>query len=182
MKNPSPTHTPFNAQRILQCLLASSLGLTVLPVAAASNSEVQQRSIEGKTYARLPQKPNGSGVAVFHSLSSKAAVGQTATLTLRVDALKGRNTGNITVQADAALGAVSRELKQTLKQDAAVLTLSFTPTRNGLHYVKVFTQQGNRRSAAEIAVQVGTTVQKPAVPGTLVTGANGEKMIEMKSQ
>ncbi len=168
MNTPSVKHILF--------ALAASL------CAASSQAAAPSRTIDGAVYTRLPQKTNGSGIAVFHALSRKASVGQPLTLTLHIDALKKANTGEIRIIADPALGADTSAVQQALKQQAAVITLALTPKAQGLYYVKVFTQQGSRRSAAEIAVQVGTTKQKPAVNGTLVTGANGEKIIEMKSQ
>jgi hypothetical protein len=165
-------------------LLILALATAALPAYASSaheHSTVVTKKISGKRYIQLPMKTNGSGVVVYENLSNKPALGRETVLTLKVNALAAGNVGEITVVVPAALGN-AQEIKQALSASAATLSVTFTPNAEGLHYIQVFTQQNGRSSAAEIAVQVGSTVQKTAVNGKLSTGAGGEKIIEMKAQ
>lgn len=174
----------YNAYLTNRLFLALTImvSLAVLPCHASVAHGQQTKKIAGKTYTRLPQKTNGSGVQVYHMLSSKAALGKTITLTLKVDALKTGKKGTMTVMVDPALGAKDNQIQWSLSQQRLTTTVTLTPLSEGLHYVKVFTEQSTRSSAAEIAIQVGNVVQKPKINGVLVTNPDGEKMIEMKAK
>jgi hypothetical protein len=175
-------HTLLNKSlTVLLCALLASVGL----VSAATDSHhhaPQIKKIAGKKFYLLPQKTNGSGVVVYENKSNKPALNVATTLTLKVAALAKGQTGEIKVLIPEALSSNTRELVQVLGTNASTLKIVFTPKTEGLHYIQVFTQQGGRTNAAEIAVQVGSVVQKPIVNGNLVTGSNGEKIIEMKAQ
>ncbi len=170
-------------------VLCSMALLSVANASATANStglhhhegKAMSKKIAGQRYILMPQKTNGSDVRVYQALSNKAGLGKATTLTLRVDALAAGNSGSIKVLADASLNA-ARTIEHALGSTNSVFTLSFTPKAEGLHYISVFTEQNGRNSVAQVAVQVGTVIQKASVNGTMVIDAKGEKIIEMKSQ
>jgi hypothetical protein len=165
----------------LVCALLASAGTAYAATPHHTHAPLTKK-FAGKKFFLLPQKTNGSGVTVYENKSNKPALNSSTTLTLKIAALSAGSTGEIKVLVPEGLSSNTREVAQTLGENASTLKIVFTPKTEGLHYIQIFTRQGDRTTAAEIAIQVGNAVQKPAVNGTLVTGSNGEKIIEMKAQ
>lgn len=131
----------------------------------------------------LPQKKNGSGVRVNYRLDGTPQVGKPLAITLQFDGLSHPDGGAAEFSADREL--TMQAAPKTLRlapQRAASQQIIVTPRSEGLFYVNVFTEQGGRKSAASIPVQVGKSAANLKSLGPVSTDAKGEKVISMPSQ
>lgn len=61
-------------------------------------------------------------------------------------------------------------------------TINIRPEAEGLHYIHVYLQSGQRAEALAIPVQVGKTAAVMAKPGTLSTMPDGQRVMSMPAQ
>lgn len=178
-----PQRLPLLASAVLALTFVAAAP-TALAAGAEKPSAAQQPALTKHTaWTRLPQKPNGSGVRVAYRLEGTPQVGKPLTITLQFNhvthaggaAASFTADSGLTLQTPDSLARLAQ--KQTTQQQVVV-----TPQAEGLFYVNVFTEQGGRKSAASIPVQVGTKrpVMKPLGPVT--TDASGERVINMPAK
>lgn len=131
-----------------------------------------------KTFVALPSKANGTDVAAEYRLENTPQVGQALTITLQ---MMGSIDSQYSVTADSGLllrtPIVATSLPANQKSSTSIVVV---PQTEGLFYVNLFIQQGDKRSAVSIPVQVGG--KGLPIERNLKTEPNGEKVIVMPAK
>ncbi|CAN5589383.1 hypothetical protein BH10PSE18_BH10PSE18_09800 [soil metagenome] len=126
-----------------------------------------------------PQKANGSGVRVRYRADGLAVAGQPFAVTLYFDAVTDP-AATLRLSSDASLQMSMPTSELPLSLDSSELTMTVTPSADGLAYLNVFTSQLGAGGVTSIPVQTGGGQPRLPARGELKSDTDGEPMITFK--
>ncbi len=168
--------------------LASSACLAHDATSASDQTHAKKSAQQHKSWIRLVQKHNGSGVKLRYRFLDEPRSGQILRIELEIAAQENalvslRQDSSLVMNMDNAWEKTRTGADLRLAKSGKTRHIvSVMPKAEGLYFVDVTTSQGDKTSVASIAVKVGDApVATPTIGEKIVT-PTGEKIISMPAK
>lgn len=152
------------------------------PAAATPSAHIKPSARKTNwTVGQLRTSKTRMGVGMRYAVS-EPSVGQTATLNLRLTRLGTGEPVTLELRPDPALQMVGgMPTGQVVFNAGDEYSIGLRPEAEGLHYIHVYLQSGQKAEALAIPVQVGKT-QQLSKPGPVTTMPDGQRVMAMPAQ
>lgn len=174
----------------LVCLSVAALAGTLESPRSASVKAGPSTTVQTPATARKTQWVTGQlrsnktrmGVAVRYAMTEPSA-GSLGVLHLKLTRLGQGDPVTIELRPDPEVRMESGFPAGPVAFNAGDdYTVNIRPETEGLHYIHVYLQSGQRAEALAIPVQVGKAAPVMAKPGTLSTMPDGQRVMSLPAQ
>lgn len=168
-------------RRILAlALLALAAGA---PLAASAGGAAKPAASPDDGFTAPAQKPNGSGVRMRYKVQGTPAVGQPTRIEIVLGRVRDPAGATLQMTADAGLRLDASGVPASISPgEATRISVTVTPTQEGLAYLNVFTTQRGATSSTSIPIQTGAAGAAASTKGSagkLKDAPDGDKILSM---